>query len=64
MESGFVMLAHALLIILVLYLIMCYVLGQNSRVAEDRSVLLGGLALVYMVLYGHGMPGRVNPAIF
>jgi hypothetical protein len=64
MESGFVMLAHALLIILVLYLIMCCVLGQNSRVAEDRSVLLGGLALVYMVLYGHGMPGRVNPAIF
>jgi hypothetical protein len=64
MESGFVMLAHALLIILVLYLIMCCVLGQNSRVAEDRSVLLGGIALVYMVLYGHGMPGRVNPAIF
>ena len=64
MESGFVMLAHALLIILVLYLVMCCVLGQNSRVAEDRSVLLGGLALVYMVLYGHGMPGRVNPAIF
>jgi hypothetical protein len=64
MESGFVMLAHALLIILVLYLVMCCVLGQNSRVAEDRSVLLGGLALVYMVLYGHGMPGRVNPSIF
>jgi len=64
MESGFVMLAHALLIILVLYLIMCCVLGQNSRVAEDRSVLLGGIALVYMVLYGHGMPSRVNPAIF
>jgi len=64
MESGFVMLAHALVIILVLYLIMCCFLGQNSRVAEDRSVLLGGLALVYMVLYGHGMPGRVNPAIF
>jgi hypothetical protein len=64
MESGFVMLGHALLIILVLYVIMCCVLGQNSRVAEDRSVLLGGLALVYMVLYGHGMPGRVNPAIF
>ena len=64
MESGFVMVVHALLIILVLYLVMCFVLGQSSRVAEDRSVLLGGLALVYMGLYGHGMPGRVNPYIF
>jgi TRAP-type C4-dicarboxylate transport system permease small subunit len=64
MESGFVMVGHMLLIVLVLYVVMRYVLGQNSRVAEDRSVLLGGLALVYMVLYGHGMPGRVNPAIF
>lgn len=63
MESGFVMVGHMLLIVLVLYVVMRYVLGQNSRVAEDRSVLLGGLALVYMVLYGHGMPGRVNPYI-
>ena len=57
------MLFHALMLMLLSFVIMRYVLGQSSRVAEDRSVLLGGLALVYMVLFGHGMPGRVNPTI-
>ena len=57
------MLFHAVLLMLVSYALMRYVLGQSSSVAEDRSVLLGGLALVYMVLFGHGMPGRVNPRI-
>jgi len=64
MEGGFTMVFHMLLIVLVLYVVMRYVLGQSPRVAEDRSTLLGGLALIYMVLYGHGMPRRMNPAIF
>ena len=63
MDSGTTMLFHAVLLMLVSYALMRYVLGQSSSVAEDRSVLLGGLALVYMVLFGHGMPGRVNPRI-
>jgi len=64
MEGGFIMVGHMLIIILVLYLLMRFVLGQSQRVAEDRSVFLGGIALVYMVLYGHGMPTRVNPLLF
>lgn len=63
MESGTTMLFHAVLIMLLSYVLMRYGLGQSSSVAEDRSVLLGGLVLVYMVLFGHGMPGRVNPRI-
>jgi hypothetical protein len=63
MESGTTMLVHAVLIMLISYVLMRYVLGQSSSVAEDRSVLLGGIVLVYMVLFGHGMPGRVNPRI-
>jgi len=57
------MVFHALLLMLLSYVLMRYVLGQSSPVAEDRSVLLGGVVLVYMVLFGHGMPGRVNPRI-
>lgn len=64
MEGGFTMMFHALLIIVALYLFMCFVLGQRKAVAEDRSVALGAIALLYMVLYGHGMPGRVNPNVF
>jgi TRAP-type C4-dicarboxylate transport system permease small subunit len=63
MESGTTMLFHAVLLMLLSYVLMRYVLGQSSAVAEDRSVLLGGVVLVYMVLFGHGMPGRVNPRI-
>jgi TRAP-type C4-dicarboxylate transport system permease small subunit len=63
MESGSAMLFHALIIMLLSFVIMRYILGQSRGVAEDRSVLLGGVALVYMVLFGHGMPGRVNPNI-
>jgi hypothetical protein len=63
MDSGTTMLFHAVLLMLVSYALMRYVLGQSSSVAEDRSVLLGGLALVYMVLFGHGLPGRINPRI-
>ena len=57
------MLFHSLLIMLLSFVIMRYALGQSSRVAEDRSVLLGGVALIYMVLFGHGLPNRVNPNI-
>ena len=64
MESGTTMLFHAILLMLLSYVLMRYVLGQRSAVAEDRSVLLGGVVLVYMVLFGHRMPGRVNPSIF
>jgi len=61
MEGGFTMAFHAFLIVVVLYVFMRYVLGQRHCVAEDRSVALGAVALLYMVLYGHGLPRRVNP---
>ena len=64
MEKGFMMLFHALLIIAALNVFMLYVLGQRQCVAEDRSVAIGAVALLYMVLYGHGLPGRVNPNVF
>jgi hypothetical protein len=64
MQGGFVMIGHMLIIVLVLYLIMYFALGLSQREAEDRSVFLGGIALVYMVLYGHGMPTRANSLLF
>jgi hypothetical protein len=33
-------------------------------VAQDRSVLIGGVALVYMLLFGHGLPTSINPNIY
>jgi hypothetical protein len=57
------MMLHALMIGIVLYLVMVFILNQEPAVAEDRSVLLGAIVLVYMVLFGHGVPGAVNKHI-
>ena len=64
MESGFTMLRHAVVIGVLLYVLMRYVLGQSPSVAEDRSILVAAVVLAYMILFGHGLPTRVNPRIF
>ena len=63
MERGLMMMLHALMIGIVLYLVMVFGLNQEPAVAEDRSVLLGAIVLIYMVLFGHGLPGTVNKHI-
>lgn len=63
MERGIVMLWHSILIAIVLYIIMVFVLKQSQAVAEDRSILIAGVVLVYMILYGHGAPKQINPNI-
>jgi hypothetical protein len=63
MERGLMMLLHALMIGIILYLVMVFGLGQEPSMAEDRSVFLGALILVYMILFGHGLPGTVNKNI-
>lgn len=63
-ERGLIMALHSAVIAVVLYLLMTYVLNQSTEVAEDRSILLGALALAYMVLFGHEMPNKINPNIY
>jgi len=63
MERGLMMVVHSIIIALLAYGIMVFGLKQNAMVAEDRSVLLGALVLAYMVLFGHGLPGKINKNI-
>jgi hypothetical protein len=60
MERGLTMLLHSAIIGIVLYLIMVYVLKQRQVVAENRSVLLAAAVLIYMIVFGHGMPNKIN----
>jgi len=60
MESGRMMLLHSAIIGVLLYLLMVYVLGQKPAVAENRSLVLAALALVYMIMFGHGLPTSIN----
>ena len=59
-ERGAVMLAHSAMIGIVIYMMMRYVFNQSALVAEDRSIVIGAFVLIYMVMFGHGMPGQMN----
>jgi hypothetical protein len=64
MESGLTMLVHSVIIGIVLYFIMTMVFKQRAIVAQNRSLVLAAITLIYMIAFGHGMPGRVNPNLF
>jgi hypothetical protein len=64
MEGGLTMLMHSLIIGILLYLFMVFILGQKKIVAENRSILLAAFTLIYMILFGHGMPTKINKNIF
>jgi hypothetical protein len=64
MESGRMMLLHSLIIGVLLYLFMIFILGQKQVVAENRSILLAALILIYMILFGHGLPTSINKNLF
>lgn len=60
MERGLMMLLHSAVIGLILYLVMVFGLGQQQMVAENRSILIAACILIYMILFGHGLPGQLN----
>ena len=64
MEKGLMMLVHAIIIGILLYIFMIFILGQRQSVAENRSILLAALILVYMILFGHGLPSSINKNLF
>jgi len=64
MESGRMMLLHSLIIAFVLYLLMIFILKQRHAVAENRSLLIGAFVLIYMILFGHGLPTSINKNLF
>jgi hypothetical protein len=64
MERGLFMVIHSLILGVVLYIIMIYALGQRPIVAENRSILIAAFVLIYMVMFGHGLPTKLNKDIF
>ena len=59
MENGLVMLQHAAIITIISYLILVYIMNQPRKIAGNRSLLIGSLALIYMILFGHGLPNKM-----
>ncbi len=63
MERGLMMVLHSVMIGIVLYVLMVFGLGQQRGVAENRSILIASCVLIYMILFGHGLPFRLNRMI-
>jgi len=56
MENALSHLFHASIITIIIYFIMKFILKQTDTMSLNRSILIGALALIYMILFGHGMP--------
>ena len=61
MERGLNMVLHSVIIGVLLYVVMKFGLGQQALVAENRSILIAAFVLIYMILFGHGLPMKMNP---
>lgn len=59
-ERGLMMVLHSVVIGVVLYMLMVFVFNQNPKMAEYRSILIAAVLLIYMILFGHGLPTHVN----
>jgi uncharacterized membrane-anchored protein len=60
MERGLIMVLHSVIIGLVLYMLMVFAFNQSPKIAENRSVLVAAVVLIYMILFGHGLPTQLN----
>jgi len=54
------MLLHSIIIGLILYIVMVFVFKQNNKVAENRSILIAAFILIYMIIFGHDIPNKIN----
>ena len=60
MDTALRHLFHASIITIILYVIMKFILKQSCAMSLNRSILIGALSLIYMILFGHGMPTHIN----
>ena len=59
-NSSVTMVLHSIVITAVLFVIMTMIFNQNTETALTRSVLAGAVILIYMILFGHGLPTSIN----
>lgn len=60
MEGPLNHLFHSFVIAVILFIIMRFGLGQSMNMSLNRSLVIGALAFIYMVFFGHGLPTHIN----
>ena len=53
-------LMHALLLAVIVFLVLRYVAGQSNTNSINNSVLVGVVAIIYMLVFGMGVPNFSN----
>ena len=59
MEQHWDMLLHSLIIGIIAFFLMIF-MGQQKNMAERRSILVTSCVLIYMILFGHRLPLKLN----
>jgi putative effector of murein hydrolase len=60
MESALNHLFHSVILAVILYVLMRFILKQSQNMSLNRSILIAAVALIYMILFGHGLPTHIN----
>ena len=63
MEGPLEHLLHGAVLSAVLYFVMKFLLKQSENVAVTRSLVIGLVATLYMLMFGHGAPTKLNPVL-
>jgi hypothetical protein len=58
------MLFHSVIIGGLLYFFIFFILEQKQSIAENRSILIASFILMYMILFGHGLPTTINKDLY
>lgn len=54
------MIPHSIIIGIILFVFMIFGLGQQNEVAQRRSILIASFVLIYMILFSHRLPWKLN----
>jgi len=60
MDTALSHLLHSAIITVIIYIIMKFFLNQSETMSLNRSIIIGALVLIYMILFGHGLPTHIN----
>lgn len=60
MENHWMMVLHSIIIGVIVFIFMIFGLKQKNEIAERRSILIASTVLIYMILFGHNLPLKLN----
>ena len=58
MKRNFEHIFHSVILVVILYFVMTLLLKQDPNKACSRSIVLGAVALIYMITFDHNFPPK------